>query len=364
MKFEFKTWSLSKLLSLYERDKINLTPPYQRNDIWSLKQQRHLLDTIAHGMPFPNFFLYKQGHGYEMVDGQQRSRTIIGFLKGVISNESKQVFSDLSLADQRKFKAYKIAVATITNLLPGESMENYYVLVNSTGARLNRPELIKAEYFSSTFLKTIQELSENADWKELDIFTEKSKDRMNDIDFLAEILALIEYGPTEKKEKADELFKAQLEEAKIIALKAKFLATLKIIKNLNHDTPLKITRFRQKNDFYTLFHFIAKHDNMELDTYKYYYQLLLKLAPHITPSQEECEPLMDYALNCVSQSNSKNARDLRYKFFTDLLFNPSSTPNPAQNQILRFYDIPAETPEALVKIESQYTLNTTKLIKS
>jgi len=362
MKYEFKTWPLSKLISLYNKEKLSLNPPYQRNDIWTIKQQKYLLNTISKGMPVPSFFIFKQGNKYEMVDGQQRSRTIIGFFKGVIPNSENRVFSELHQNEQRKFKAYKILVAIITNLLPGESMENYYVLVNSTGARLNRPELIKAEYFSTPFLKAIQALSENTDWKELDIFTERSKDRMNDIDFIGEIFALIEFGPTEKKEKADELFRTLLDDNKIKVLMEKFLATLKILKTLNADTPLKTTRFRQKNDFYTLFQFINNHQDTELFSFKYYYSLLLKIAPHINPSQEECEPLMDYALNCVSQSNSKNAREVRYTFLTDLFLNTTPAPNPIQAQILRFFNVSQESTDALKKVGDHFTLNIEKLI--
>ena len=119
MKYEFKTWPISKLISLYNKEKLNLNPPYQRNDIWTIKQQKYLLNTISKGMPVPSFFIFKQGNKYEMVDGQQRSRTIIGFFKGVIPNSENLIFSELQKNEQKRFKAYQIVVAIITNLLPG-----------------------------------------------------------------------------------------------------------------------------------------------------------------------------------------------------------------------------------------------------
>ena len=339
MKYTFNTWTLAKLLKRYDEGKINLMPPYQRNDIWTEKQQKHLLDTIENKKPFPNFFLHFSAGKYEMVDGQQRSRTIIGFLKDKIKDKHDHVFSNLSAIDRKSFRSYKISVSIITDLAQGETMEDYYVLVNSTGARLNRPELIKAEHHKSPFLKLIQDLSENPFWLNLELFTERSMDRMNDMDFIGELLALVEYGPSDKKEKVDELLEAKLSQEKINTLEKQFLAVLSIFGELNKEAALKNTRYRQRNDFYTLFQFINNHMDISLKTYTHYYGLLRRLGLDISPSLEDCEPLKEYALNCVSQSNSKSAREARYKFLTELFLNEIETPNAIQLQIMSYFQV-------------------------
>lgn len=346
------------MVSLYGENKIELSPPYQRNDIWTLKQQRQLIDTIEKDMPFPNFFLYLKNGKYEMVDGQQRSRAIIGFAKNQISDFKEHTLSTLTAEEKKRFKKYKILVAIITDISHNETMENYYALVNSTGFRLNRPELMKAEHFKSSFLKLMQSLAENKDWMELDIFAERSKDRMSDIDFIGELLALITFGPSDKKEKVDYLLKAKLKPERIESLKRKFLAVISIIKELDGETTIKNTRFRQKNDFYTLFQFLLLRLTVDLTVFKSYYKLLLFLAPHISPSREDCEPLLDYALNCVTQSNSKHAREKRYDFFVNLLLNPGVKPNDTQTKILEYL---SPTTKELVKIGDYYTLDLEKL---
>ena len=46
-----------------------MRPPYQRNFIWTPKDQRLLVDSIYKGYPLPNFFILKNEDGkYEMVD--------------------------------------------------------------------------------------------------------------------------------------------------------------------------------------------------------------------------------------------------------------------------------------------------------
>ena len=39
MKFENDTWKVKQLLDLYKEGKLNLSPPYQRNPIWTKKAQ-------------------------------------------------------------------------------------------------------------------------------------------------------------------------------------------------------------------------------------------------------------------------------------------------------------------------------------
>ena len=56
----------------------------------------------------------------------------------------------------------------------------------------------------------------------------------------------------------------------------------------------------------------------------------------ITPSNEECRPFMDYAINCVSQSNSKRARELRLRFFENILCNEVEGGNETLREIAVF----------------------------
>ena len=82
MKYSNLEWTIGELINLIESQKINLRPPYQRNFIWSSKDQKLLIDSIRKGYPLPNFFILKnKDNTFEMVDGQQRAITIYKFIK-------------------------------------------------------------------------------------------------------------------------------------------------------------------------------------------------------------------------------------------------------------------------------------------
>ncbi len=80
MNYNFQEFTIKQLFDLVEKNAIDLNPSYQRNFIWSPINQKELIDTILHGYPLPAFFIYSSKEGaYEMVDGQQRTKTIYRF---------------------------------------------------------------------------------------------------------------------------------------------------------------------------------------------------------------------------------------------------------------------------------------------
>src|SRR5574341_2163762 len=184
MKFKIQSWKVKDLINLYEGMKINLNPPYQRNEIWSSNAQKLLIDTIKRGFPLPTFFLHlKSPQKYDMVDGQQRSRAILGYYKGQFSdNEGNMYNSEFSYLN------YEIPVVVIEGVDDIDLMREFYVRVNKTGLKLSRPELFKAQYFNTNFLRLVEELCETKEFKEIDIFRQISKKRMVDREFVEELI--------------------------------------------------------------------------------------------------------------------------------------------------------------------------------
>ena len=82
-----------RLLKVYEEKRLDLSPPYQRNEVWTAKAQQKLLESILTGKPIPSFFLLKKADdSFEMIDGQQRARTIIGYWKSLVVDHENFTF--------------------------------------------------------------------------------------------------------------------------------------------------------------------------------------------------------------------------------------------------------------------------------
>lgn len=349
MKYSIEEVPVKKLIELIENNKVDLKPSYQRNFIWNPTDQKYLIDSILRNYPLPNFFLYLKADGsYEMVDGQQRSRTIFRFWEGIIASSEKLTINDI---DHSKFLEYKLNWSIITLLEEGDSLENFYVLVNKRGKHLNTPELFTAAYHDKHFLLLVEDLLDLQDMIELDLFSETSSKRMNDRSFIEELVAYLKVGITDKKDVVEKIYENDIEEKEIEFLKARFAKIISIIKEVSSIKPINTTRFKQKNDFYTLFNFVNENIEAGIALLKYQYKILLFIEEFIKPSNEECVPFREYALNCVSQSNSKNARIKRLEFFNAILKNTNIEHNEDLQEVLTFLEANTDKVAELVKYD-------------
>ena len=128
MKFDIKIIEIKDLIDLHKDNKLDLNPPYQRNEIWSTKSQILLIDSINRNFPLPNFFVRINSKNiWEMVDGQQRSRAIIGFYKQYFPIGQKQFYSEQEFPN---FLKYNLSMVFISDLKIDKSKFKQILLVN------------------------------------------------------------------------------------------------------------------------------------------------------------------------------------------------------------------------------------------
>jgi hypothetical protein len=178
---------------------------------------------------------------------------------------------------------------------------------------------------------------------DLDLFTEGTSKRMNDRAFVEELLAYLFIGLKDKKKSVTDTFKTDITDIEYRNLEERFKLIIDKIKLVCNVKAISNTRYKQKNDFYTFFSFV--YENIESDSaiLEYQYGILLVLDGKdkegrqlIRPSNDECPALKEYANNCITQSNSKLAREKRMIFFRSVLLNHSPQGNEILGDILRY----------------------------
>lgn len=343
MKYCNTEWTIRDLMTLIDEKRINLRPPYQRNFIWSTKDQKLLIDSINKGYPLPNFFILKDGHRtYEMIDGQQRAMTIHKFIKNEFSDLEKRFYRDYP--SHQNLLEYKLNIVILEGFNESkESKEEFFYLVNKRGVQLNPTEVNHAYYHASGFMSLIDRMISYQPFIELDIFSDKAKGRMNDRSLVEEIAAYLFKDITDKRDAIIELYEEDIPEKDLNNKYHIFCSVIDKIHSLNNIKPISQTRYKQRNDFYSLFGFIHYHlnDDILLEHLTDLYEILVLISDNaiISPSNDNYKHFQQYALNCVSQSNSKRARLSRINFLNKILANDSQEISKEQEELISYANV-------------------------
>lgn len=138
MKFKIEPWSLIRLYK--NRNRISF-PVFQRELVWTPKQNTDLIDSIFKGIDIPKLYLHKTEVGWDCIDGHQRINTVVGFFEGGFEYEGS-TFKELSDEEKRTFEDYELTMA-IAISFTDEEIRLLFTRLN-LGTPLNAGEKLNA----------------------------------------------------------------------------------------------------------------------------------------------------------------------------------------------------------------------------
>lgn len=129
--------------------KLNIRPKYQREFVYSEKQQVAVIDSIRKGFPLNVMYWVENEDGtYELLDGQQRTMSICEFLSGnfiVDWNGTLKSGVNLTPDEKAKFLDYKLMVYICRNGSDSEKLD-WFKTINIAGEKLTEQEIRNAVY--------------------------------------------------------------------------------------------------------------------------------------------------------------------------------------------------------------------------
>jgi uncharacterized protein DUF262 len=267
--FDSRTYSINDFLEWNDKKQLQLSPKFQRKAVWTDDAKSYLMDTIIRGKPIPKIFIRQtinvenRQSIREVVDGQQRLRTILSFLNDgfFISKKHNErfggyYFSQLSNIDQdiqSTILNYEISVDLLVNL-PDREILDIFSRLNSYAVLLNDQEKINANHFSA-FKILVDTLSHkhNDFWLENKLLTHQNILRMGDISLVADIVIAMCEGIQSKKQikpyyaKYEKSFDFDSD-----TIEKEFDEVIALVK-LVFNEGIKNTPFKRIHLFYTLF---------------------------------------------------------------------------------------------------------------
>jgi hypothetical protein len=210
--FDSRTYSINDFVEWDSQRQLVLNPQFQRRAVWSDKAKSYLVDTIVRGKPIPKIFIRQKLNVTtktsvrEVVDGQQRLRTILSYVKDGFPLSRKQHpeygglrFSQLPENAQAQFLSFEIAVDLLINL-PDPEILDIFARLNSYAVVLNEQEKINASHFGPFKVladKIGFELNEY--WSRQGILTAQQILRMQEVNLVADLLIAMIEGIKPKK---------------------------------------------------------------------------------------------------------------------------------------------------------------------
>jgi Protein of unknown function DUF262/HNH endonuclease len=280
--------TVSDVCKLYSRNKINLSPPYQRRPAWRTRQREDLLESVFNGIPIPAVILYKtkagrRGFVYEVMDGKQRLETILHFrFGGVIPDEENLGFwlrrdhsklrarldyQDLSKPETRRehgvnarlFLDYEIPIIEYSGELlglAGQKIAQWEVFtkINSTGSKLTKNEIRNAHQTPLFYVGTrLEQRCKSMMVDKWRVFTKAEMDRYQYHEMMLELCTIqLNGGISDRRLKLDEFMRlGDLPKARLTKAEATVSRAIQWAKRIVGDEGMRRSRLSKKADFYS-----------------------------------------------------------------------------------------------------------------
>lgn len=268
--FDSRVYSINDFVEWDKNKQLELNPKFQRRSVWSDKAKSFLMDTIIRGKPIPKVFIRQKINvttktsERDVVDGQQRIRTILSFIKDgfIISRRHNREygnkrFSQLPEDVQAQVLSYEVAVDLLINL-PDEEVLDIFGRLNSYAVILNEQEKINAEFFGP--FKTLADQvgrKYTAFWIGQKVLSANEVLRMAEVNLVADLLIAMIEGIVSKKQirptyrKYERAFDHDVD-----MLEAKFDTVMSTIARI-YAEGVVATEFKRPFLFYSLFTAVA-----------------------------------------------------------------------------------------------------------
>ncbi|TAK76253.1 MAG: DUF262 domain-containing protein [Dehalococcoidia bacterium] len=208
-----------------------LNPYFQRRPVWKPEAKSYFLDTVLRGLPAPIIYIRERVDLStrrtlrEVVDGQQRLRTILAFVEPsaladysdtddfLVREIHNPEFADTrfkNLPDEAQLQilGYEFSTHVLPTTVEDREVLQMFARLNSTGVRLNGQELRNAEWFGE-FKTTMYDLGlEQLDrWRDWHVVSDEQISRMHEVEITSDLMMSMIRGITGKTQtRLDKLY--------------------------------------------------------------------------------------------------------------------------------------------------------------
>jgi len=189
---------VKELGDLHDRGELDLNPWYQRRSVWTRPQRAYLINTVFEQKPVPSIYIRhyldmeSERSVKEVVDGQQRIRALLGYIKGEFSARHPRhlnlvKYEALEPGQRREFLMTSLSVGYLIGADDADVIEIFGRL-NSVSKTLNEQEKRNARYGGEMKQFCLNQAAQRVTlWRDLQIFSANDIARMNEVLFVSDL---------------------------------------------------------------------------------------------------------------------------------------------------------------------------------
>jgi hypothetical protein len=249
-----------------DSNSLDLTPKFQRRNVWKPAARSFFIDTILRQMPVPPIYLRttqsidRKRIVREVIDGQQRVSAVLAFIDGEYSLSralrgpwSGKTFLNLSSVEQDQIRTFGFSAEVFHGISDLQVLE-IFARLNTYSVPLNSQELRNGRYFGffkqSAYALAYEYLEF---WRKHRIFSEQRIARMLEVEFVSEIIIAQIDGMQDKKTSIDDFYERYDEDFKQQStVEKRFREVADTVDEITADQ-LRNSEFRRTPLLYTLF---------------------------------------------------------------------------------------------------------------
>lgn len=216
---DYQSLVIQDVINLEKRGDLNLNPWYQRRSVWNDSQKSYLINTLFERKPIPTIYirhtidLIKERSIKEVVDGQQRIKSIISFYNNEVSALHPEIgkrvkYNNLNSFQKQRFLMTPIPIGYLQDATDADVID-IFARINSVSKTLNSQEKRNAK-FSGLFKQfCVAESTKRLEFfKMYRIFTGNDISRMAEVQFMSDVIINMLDGLTRfSSQKLDEYYK-------------------------------------------------------------------------------------------------------------------------------------------------------------
>lgn len=348
---ETKVYSINDFLQWDKNGELTMSPKYQRKYVWNEKAKSYLIDSIVRGLPIPQVFVRQKidtqlsSTTREIIDGQQRLRTILGFFNNdfpIMKIHNKEFggkyYRDFEEEDMLNFLDYQIPVELIKTQ-DDNIIYDMFMRVNTNSIVLNKQELRNAKYWGD--LKVLA-YNLSSTWRffftENKVIQDKDIIRMYDVEFVSRLLRIVIEGiKTDTPGVLDKFYASYESLENIEEVETQFNNAFKKLNHLFSNTLFDTRTFNKPNYIFTIFSFLIEDEYgiknfektyvFESDSEPFDFNHLYVQLGHLENEFENENDLVNEFLELHSvRTTSEKERTRRINMFADYIYNGRFVP--------------------------------------